>query len=972
MRLLGVSLSILAIACSASGQTYTINSIAGGGLPLGLSARSASLGTTTGVAVDSAGNVLIVLASYAMVVRIDAATGNLSPVAGNGTAGYSGDGGSATSAQLNNPQGVAVDKSGNVYIADAGNVVVRKVSNGTITTMGNAGGYVSGYPVGIAVDSAGNVYIPDMNAHRIIKYPPGGSATTFAGNGAAGYSGDNGPALQAELSYPTGVAVDAAGNVYIADHANSAVRQVSPAGIITTVAGNGKPGYNGDDIHATTAQLYYPDEVAVDSDGNVYIADIGNSRIRKVTRGVISTVAEMATESIAVDAAGNVYAAGTAATGQVIEISNGTAKPIAGGSQTSGGNGPATSAQLYSPRGVAVDGSGNVFIADTYNQALREVSNGAIASIAGQWSPWGLATDAAGNLYAADGDLVKMVTPAGVVATVAGTGTAGYNGDNIPATSAQLHGPRAVAVDSAGNLYIADTGNNRIRKVSGGVITTVAGTAVGGYNGDGMAATAAELGMPQTIAVDSAGNLYIADTSNYLVREVSNGLIATLAGNGTAVGEGLPATAAQLGLPSGIALDSLGSWYVTNQRDRVVYIPGNWYTMPGNRLLKVSGGISHTIAGDGTAAFGGDGGPATGAQLYGPTAVTVDSSGAVYVADSGNNRIRMLSPSGASCTFSVSPLSDTAVAASGGSLVVNVQTAPGCAWAALGLPGWIAPPPGWTTGAGSGSVTLTVAADPGPTRSAVFSVAGATVLVTQEGVGTAPSILAGGVVNAANFSAPLAPGSIASAFGNFLVTAQAGYTGSPVPTSLLGLSLPINAGTLAPLFFVSNGQVNFQVPWELSGQTQTILAGTLNGTTGAAQTVSLAPFAPAIFATNGQGMGQGAILDSSYNLVDSTHPAAAGSTYVSIYCTGLGPVTNRPVTGAPALVDPLSWTTAVPTVTIGGAPADTVTFYGLAPGYVGLYQVNALVPAAAANGNAVPVTIMIGGAVSNAVTMAVQ
>lgn len=268
-------------------------------------------------------------------------------------------------------------------------------------------------------------------------------------------------------------------------------------------------------------------------------------------------------------------------------------------------------------------------------------------------------------------------------------------------------------------------------------------------------------------------------------------------------------------------------------------------------------------------------------------------------------------------------------------------------------------------------MTLAVAANTGAARSALFSVAGSAVLATQEGVGAAPSILAGGVVNAASFTAPVAPGSIASAFGDFLVTAQAGYTGAPLPGGLLGISLQINAGMPAPLFFVSGGQVNFQVPWELSGQTQTILAGTLDSTAGAAQTVGLAQFAPAIFSTNGQGTGQGAILDSSYNLVDSTHPASAGSTYISIYCTGLGPVTNQPLTGAPALSDPLSWTTTVPTMTIGGAPASP-SFYGLAPGYAGLYQVNVQVPAGSAKGNEVPLAIMIGGAASNTVTLAVQ
>jgi len=264
-----------------------------------------------------------------------------------------------------------------------------------------------------------------------------------------------------------------------------------------------------------------------------------------------------------------------------------------------------------------------------------------------------------------------------------------------------------------------------------------------------------------------------------------------------------------------------------------------------------------------------------------------------------------------------------------------------------------------------------VAPNTGGARSALLSVAGAAIVVTQQGAGAAPSIFSGGVVNAASFTDPLAPGSIASAFGNFLLSAQASSTQSPLPTSISGLSLQINGGTAAPLYFASGGQANFQVPWELSGQKQTILAVTLIGGAGAPQTVSLASFAPAIFSTSGQGIGQGAIIDASGKVVDSSNPATSGATVVSIYCTGLGPVTNQPVTGSPALSDPLSWTTTIPTLTIGGAAAQA-SFYGLAPGYVGLYQLNAQVPAGSAKGSAIPVTISIGGATSNAVTIAVQ
>jgi sugar lactone lactonase YvrE len=670
VRLLSAAIWSLAIAQSAFGQTYTITTVAGGGLPVNVPAASAVLGNAPGVAIDSAGNPLVSLINYDMVVRMDAVTGELTAVAGTGTAGYSGDGGPATSAQLNNPQGIAVDKSGNLYIVDAGNAAIRKVSNGIINTIGSVGsvlllplvdgGFVgSSTPEGIAVDSAGNVYIADPYTNRVIKLPPGGRATTIAGTGVAGYSGDNGQAYFAELSLPSGVAVDAGGNVYIADTGNSAIRGVSSSGIITTFAGRPQtPGYNGDGIVSTTAQLNYPQDVAADAAGNVYIADTFNMRVREVTRGLIVTVAEMAAGRIAVDSSGNVFAA---AYGRVYEASNGTVATVAGAGAPVGASGAATGAQLYSPVGVAVDGAGDLYIGDTDNGLLREVSNGTIASIPGQWDPWGLAVDAAGNLYEADNNLVREVTPAGDVTVVAGTGTYGYNGDNIPATSAQLNGPHAVAVDRSGNVYVVDTFNNRVRKVSGGRITTVAGTGTPGYNGDNIPANSAQLFYPEGVAVDSAGNLYIADSENLVVREVSNGLITTVAGNGTGVGDGAPATALEFSLPLGVAVDSVGNWYVADAA--------------GSRVRKIAGGISQTIAGNGVCAFGGDGGPSAGAEVCYPHGVAAGSSGAVYVADSGNNRIRALSPSASPCAFAVSPRSFTAVPVTGGSLVVTTGTA---------------------------------------------------------------------------------------------------------------------------------------------------------------------------------------------------------------------------------------------------------------------------------------------------------
>lgn len=235
-----------------------------------------------------------------------------------------------------------------------------------------------------------------------------------------------------------------------------------------------------------------------------------------------------------------------------------------------------------------------------------------------------------------------------------------------------------------------------------------------------------------------------------------------------------------------------------------------------------------------------------------------------------------------------------------------------------------------------------------------------------------PSISAGGVVNGASYApgAPVAPGSIASVFGTFLLSTPSGASNVPLPTSLSGLSMQFSGGRGAPLFYAAGGQVNIQIPWELTGS-QTSLAVTVNGRTSATQTVKLTSFAPGIFTTNSQGTGQGAILDSAYRLVDSSNPATPGSTVLQIYCTGLGPVSNRPPSGAPAPSSPLAVTTTSPTVTIGGVPAP-VLFSGLAPGFVGLYQVNAQVPAIAAAGNAMPVVISIGGYTSNEATIAVK
>jgi len=753
--------SILLIAASASysvfGQSYTINTFAGGGLPVNIGGPSASLGRVSSVVVDSVGGVFIASDTYNIVVRLDPQTGALTLVAGNGTQGFSGDGGPATNAQLNQPEGLAVDSLDNLYIADAGNHCVRVVSFGVITTVTGTGGSGSAnapgtnaqllLPVSVAVDSGGNLYIADQSASQVFKVS-NGSLTTVAGNGMPGFSGDNGPAPNAQLFRPSSVAVDSAGNVYIADALNSRVRKVSN-GVITTVAGNGTIGYSGDNGPATGAQLRFPYGVALDSAGNLYISDTGNSRIRVVSNGVIATVAGNGTAGfsgdygpptgaqlnsptgIALDAAGNLYIADSS-NARVRSVSKGAIITVAGnGTQGfSGDSGPATSAQLSSPTGIAVDSAGNLYIADTSNARVRMVSNGMITTVAGNGTPGfsgdngpatsaqlnapgGIAVDAAGNLYIADTSNARVRKVSnGVISTVAGNGATGFSGDNGPATSAQLSSPTGIAVDSAGNIYIADTSNARVRVVSNGVISTVAGNGTPGFSGDQGPAVNAQLDSPSAVAVDAAANLYIADSANNRIRRVSKGVITTVAGGGTSPGNG-PATSVQINAPSGVAVDSAGSLYIA----------------AGFQIWKVSNGIIASVAGGGIS-FG-DNGAATQAELGSLGGVAVDSTGAIYIADTSNQRIRVLTLV-VPCVYTVTPTSLEAPP-SGGNLMLTIQTGSGCFWMVSSLPGWIIAPV--LTGQGPATVTFVVAANSGVALNATITIAGVSVTINQAAPG---------------------------------------------------------------------------------------------------------------------------------------------------------------------------------------------------------------------------------------------
>ncbi|HYW48717.1 MAG TPA: hypothetical protein VE959_37985 [Bryobacteraceae bacterium] len=909
----------------ASAQQYSITTIAGGAPPATPAvAASTSIGQPRRVALDSAGN--LYFSSGNSVFKMGSG-GTLTLVAGNSRAGFSGDGGPAVNAQLNNPQGLAFDHAGGLYIADSSNNRIRIVTpDGIINTFAGTGGVSPGgarsfndggpatgallhAPSAVAIDTSGNVYIADTGDNLIRIVTPDGLINAFAGDSYPSFLGDAGLATDAELYKPSDVAVDSSGNVYIADTANQRIRKVTTDGLINTIAGTGAAGYSGDTGPATSAILLAPASVTVDSSGNVYFADTGNTRIRKIdTSANISTVvgtgvpgftgdggpainAKMSLPTgVAVDSSGNLYIADSQNL-RIRKVASGTISTLAGNgvSSFSGDNGPATQAQMNSPEGVAVDSSGNIYIADTNNHEVRRVTrDGTIARFAGNGTagfggdggaaasaqlnaPEGLAIDSAGNLYIADTQnaRVRMVTAGGAISTVAGNGTPGFGGDGGAATGAMLSTVTGVAVDAAGNLYIADLNNYRVRKVSGGTIATVAGNGSQGYAGDGGAATSASLNLPRGVAVDAAGNLYIADSGNAVVRKVANGAITTIAGTGLPgfSGDGGAPTSAQLASPSGIAVDVNGSLIVADGAARI-------------RKILFYGFIT-TIAGNGATGYSGDGGLAINAQINGATAVALDNSGNVYIADSSNNAVRMLQ----------------------------------------------------------------------------FTAAGTSISAVVNGASNQPGAIAPGEVLVL-YGTGLGPGT--------LTQASLGANGG-LPTALAGTSVAIN-GTLVPLLYTSAGQVGALVPFEVTGPTARVVA-VYQGQTSAPATENVVAASPAIFTLDGSGAGQALAINVADGAVNGpNHPASAGS-YVTLYATGAGQTNPAGQDGQPATV---SSVVAAVTATIGGQTA-TVQYAGGSPGSVaGVIQVNLQVPAGLTAG-AVPVVLQVGGASSQSgVTMVVQ
>jgi trimeric autotransporter adhesin len=589
--------SFLAVAMLAASATESVLAT--------LPATSVGLGAPHGIVVDERGRVYVAAEELGRVFRVDP-SGSLTIVASG----------------LAAPCGVAL-RAHFLFVSEceAGRVSRVDLRSGTVTrfaglattaedhgaaSTGDGGPAVLARlmtPAGLAFSAEGDLLIVDRGDHRLRRVAAAtGLITTMAGDGIAGDRGDTGPATSARLDSPEGVAIDRAGSVYLADRGNNRVRRIDRAGVIATVAGDGRSGLSGDGGPATLARLTDPTAVAFDRDGRLLIADRGNGRIRSVSRsGVIGTVAEglPGAHAIAVGPKGTILVA-EARERRILRLSP-DSPPVAiagdGGVGFCGDGGPARVSFLRRPEGLALDAGGNLYVADSGNNRIRRV-------------------DAA----------------TGTIVTVAGDGSAAYGGDGGPAARAALDRPRAVVIDREGRLVIADSGNSRIRRVdANGVITTIAG-GERGFAGDGAAATAARLDEPCALAVDGAGNVYVVDQRNRVVRRIdaADGTIATVAGVAPRRTPGADdaATAVALTEPSDVAVEPSGALLIADQGAR--------------RIRRVAGGRMSTVAGNGLEGATGDGGPAAAARLGRALRIAVDAADNVWIADMTSYRIRRI------------------------------------------------------------------------------------------------------------------------------------------------------------------------------------------------------------------------------------------------------------------------------------------------------------------------------------------
>jgi uncharacterized protein (TIGR03437 family) len=876
------ALSLLAcMGLFAQVQQYTMSTIAGAGAVTTTPARGTDLFIGVGsLATDAAGNVYF---SFGFgVFKLDQ-NGVVTQIAGTSRPGFSGDGGPATNAQLNGAEGLAMDGAGNLFFFDLGNFRLRRIApsgtiatvagNGAMGTSGDGGPAVNagfGGAYAMAADNMGNVFV--AGGYRVRKVSVTGIVTTIAGNGTAGFSGDGGPATSAQISGVDGLVADLSGNLYLADTNNLRVRKVAPDGSITTVVGSGQWGCPNDGDAAASAPLLGPTGLAMDRSGNLYITDIDGddelSAVRKVSPdGMITTIA-----------GGGYFGFG-------------------------GDGGPATNAQLAGPEGVAVDSDGNLYIGDTYNQRIRKISPaGIITTVAGKGvpapstgdgvdaftadidTPWGVAVDASGDLLIASSSL-QRITPDGIIHTIGAGGN-------------------AVTQDATGNLFTAGLA---IRELfPNGAMRTVASP--GGFGTPGVGGYG--------IALDSGGDLLVG--SGYLVSKISpSGVVTTVAGGGKdSPGDGGQATNAFLNNVTGVVFDRAGNLFFSETY--------------GNRVRKMTpDGIITTIAGTGMAGYSGDEGPATSAQLGGPDGLAFDAAGNLYIADTYNSLIRVVTTDGTIHTIAGTP-GLRGYYGDGGPAVL----------AQLNYP--------WSVAVdGAGNI---VVAD-------TFNG------LVRELRPSHTSVLIGSVVDAASLlPGPVSPGKLVVLSGGGLGPAQPVQnqpSGGQIGTSLGGTAASFN-GIPAPVLSSSSTKIAAIAPYSITGVAAQVTVS-YNGQTSPPFSVPVAPSAPGIFTAGQIGSGQIAaiqVADGSAN--SATNPAKIGS-YISFYVTGEGQTSPSGIDGkVNSLPAPKPLLDVA--VTIGGVPA-AVQYAGGSPGQIaGLMQINVQIPNGVAAGGYVPVIVRIGDA----------
>lgn len=688
------------------GPDGMISTVAGGrpGDPLGDGGPAiAALVRPSGLAFDTAGNLFIAQENDHRIRKVDAVTGTIATVAGNGNPGFSGDGGPAVEATLSFPTDVQTDSGGNLYIADSSNRRIRLVDSqtGAIRTLAGNGCQIEledcdtderlpggdttlGFPSAIALDEFGNLYFTEMNyipsaitplqvgtlANRVRKINLStGILTTIAGSDSA-FRGDGGPAEDALMTFGDlgGFDFDSEGNLYVADSYNHRIRRIDrTTGIIETIAGNGQRGFGGDDGPAVQALMTNPSSVKFDTQGNLYVSDLGNSRIRMIDAAtkIITTAHLRASLDIEFDPYGDLYLINSTQIHR-IHPENGDATLIAGNGQRgfSGDGGPASEAALnYSSR-IAFDSFGNLYITDTNNHRVRRVDvNGLIGTVAGNGEPGfggdgglaieaslnypkGVAVDTAEDLYIADtrnNRIRRVDRRTGVISTVAGDGSRdlfGDGGDGGPATIASLDSPAGIRFDAGGDLFIAGASKSRIRRLgmTTNIISNFAGRVERTFGGDGGPADQALLSQPTDVVVGPEGDLFIADAGNLRIRKVdgTTAIISTVAGQGCfslesgmqecELGEGGPATEANLDFPRKIAFDAAGNLYIAEEF-RI------WRIDAGTGIIAI-------VAGNGSTGFTGDGGPAAGAALQLSGGLAFSPSNDLFI--SATTRVRAI------------------------------------------------------------------------------------------------------------------------------------------------------------------------------------------------------------------------------------------------------------------------------------------------------------------------------------------